>query len=181
MPTLSPIFTSEDNEKIVYTYNNAEFRNTVAVTGATLLGTSGLSLAGYLPIAGPMIYEFPSTYYEPRKTRILFNADAFGDCLNGVTGAYQYLPFKLKSWGVLPGSSAIFQVNGAQRSYNMQRSVSYIETSERITNIELQNLQVEVADNPYYNTSFFTYSAGAVHYLRLILQTQIEVFKKWPK
>lgn len=181
MPTLSPIFTSEDNEKIVYTYNNAEFRNISAVNSAGLLSTTGLALAGYLPAAGSIVYEFPSTYYEPRKTRILFNADAFGDCLNGVIGAYVFLPFKLKSWGVLSGGSAIFQINGAQRNYNMQRNVSLIETSERITNIELENLQVQIADNQDYNIGFFAYAAGAVHYLRLILQTQIEVYKRWPK
>ena len=181
MPTLNPIFTSEDDEKIVYTYNNAEFRNTSAVTSTALLKTSGLTLAGYLPSPGSIVYNFPSTFFEPRKTRILFNADAFGDALNDVLGVYTYLPFKLKSWGVLSGSSAIFQVNGAQRSYNMQRNVSLIEMSERITTIELENLQVEIADNLNYNTLFFAYAAGAVHYLRLILQTQIEVYKRWRK
>lgn len=172
----SPKFTAEDKEKVVLTYDTLEFRNTVALTSTALLNTAGVIVTGY-PTTGQVSYLVPSTYFDPKKTRIDFNARSVGDVLNGVSGQPVFLPYLLKNWGVISLSTPVFRLNGVQRNIQLQQEFSSLETSERINTIDLDNLEVQIADNPYYNTSFFTYSAGAVHYLRLMLQAVVTLYK----
>lgn len=172
----SPKFTSEDKEKAVFTYDTLEFRNAVALTSFALLSTTGVVVTGY-PAAGQVSYNVPSTYFDPKKTRIDFNARAVGDVINGVSGQPVFLPYLLKNWGVIDLTTPVFRVNGVQRNIQLQQEFSSLETSERINTVDLDNLQIQVADYSYYNTLFFSYAAGAVHYLRLTLQAVITLYK----
>jgi hypothetical protein len=173
-----PSFQSENKEKVSFYYSTVEFRNTAALTSIQLLSTTGISVSGYLPSVGDVAFDVPSVYFEPSKTEIQFNAKAVGDCLNGATANRVFLPYLLKNWGVISGTTATFLINGVQRAYNMQPDASKIELSEVIKTINMDNLQVQVADYSYYTNTFFEYAAGAQHYARLLLQLQINVFKK---
>ena len=180
MPDINPAFQSESASEITFSYSTTEFRNAAPVNFQTLFSVNGIVVTGYNPV-GEIRYVIPSVYFEPSETIIKFNAKCIGDALNLVTGAYQFLPYRLKNWGVIDSASPVFRINGVQKPYNMQAEGSLIQTTGRVTDIVLNNLQMQIADYLYYNTLFFQYTGGAVHYARLLLQVSVMLKKPWRK